>query len=78
MLILNKFTYNVSLRRESRNVNQVSLFDLPTISPLIYSFLRDSAFYFFLCVLHRPSYRGASDGSLRAIMRCPIHRVFGT
>ncbi|RDX44558.1 hypothetical protein OH76DRAFT_1486998 [Lentinus brumalis] len=48
VLILNKFTYNVSLRRESRKASQVSLFDLPTISPLIYSFLRDSAFYFFL------------------------------
>ncbi|KAI0718531.1 hypothetical protein C8T65DRAFT_737180 [Cerioporus squamosus] len=48
VLILSKFTYNVSLRREWRKANQVPLFDLPTISPLIYSFLRDSAFYFFL------------------------------
>ncbi|RPD52917.1 hypothetical protein L227DRAFT_617435 [Lentinus tigrinus ALCF2SS1-6] len=48
VLILNNFSYNVSLRRKSRQANQVPIFDLPTTSPLIYSFLRDSAFYFFL------------------------------
>lgn len=63
VLILSKFMYNVSLRRESRKANQIPIFDLPTISPLIYSFLRDSAFYFFLCVVGIISTLRFPDGS---------------
>ena len=50
LLILFKFAHNVSLRREPRPSNAVPIAELQVISPLIYSFVRDSAFYFFLCV----------------------------
>ena len=63
VLILRKFMYPVSLTRESRKADQVPIFDLPTISPLIYSFLRDSAFYFFLCVVDIISTLRFPDGS---------------
>ncbi|KAI0705565.1 hypothetical protein C8Q76DRAFT_801310 [Earliella scabrosa] len=48
LLILFKFAHNVSLRREPRPSNAVPIAELQVISPLIYSFVRDSAFYFFL------------------------------
>lgn len=50
VLVLLKFTHNISLRREAGTASSVPIYELQTISPLIYSFLRDSAFYFFLCV----------------------------
>ena len=48
LLILFKCAHNVSLRREPRPSNAVPIAELQVISPLIYSFVRDSAFYFFL------------------------------
>ncbi|KAI0767224.1 hypothetical protein C8Q74DRAFT_1370047 [Fomes fomentarius] len=48
VLVLLKFTHNISLRREAGTASSVPIYELQTISPLIYSFLRDSAFYFFL------------------------------
>ncbi|KAI0364508.1 hypothetical protein BV20DRAFT_1125562 [Pilatotrama ljubarskyi] len=51
LLILYKFARNVSLRNVSGSSSTVPIWDLPRISPLVFSFLRDSAFYFFLVFL---------------------------
>ena len=48
LLILFKFASAISLTRKSTSPNRVSIWELETISPLVYAFLRDSAFYFFL------------------------------
>ncbi|KAM5539693.1 hypothetical protein V8D89_006506 [Ganoderma adspersum] len=48
LLILYKFANTISLRREGSSPAKVSIWELGTISPLLYAFLRDSAFYFFL------------------------------
>nr|VWO99484.1 Cytochrome P450 monooxygenase CYP52X1 [Ganoderma boninense] len=47
-LILYKFAHNLSLRREGSSPGKVSIWELGTLSPLLYAFLRDSAFYFLL------------------------------
>ncbi|PIL29237.1 hypothetical protein GSI_09286 [Ganoderma sinense ZZ0214-1] len=48
LLILYKFANTISLRREGTSPGKVSIWELGTISPLLYAFLRDSTFYFFL------------------------------
>ena len=47
-MILYKFTRNLSLNKNVTSSNTVSVWDLERISPVVYYFLRDSAFYFFL------------------------------
>ncbi|KAI0357852.1 hypothetical protein OH77DRAFT_1519174 [Trametes cingulata] len=51
LLILYKFARNVSLRKAPGSSRTVPIWELPRISPLVFSFLRDSAFYFFLVFL---------------------------
>ncbi|KAI1792360.1 hypothetical protein LXA43DRAFT_1093607 [Ganoderma leucocontextum] len=48
LLILYKFANTISLKRDGTSPGKVSIWELGTISPLLYAFLRDSAFYFFL------------------------------
>ena len=50
LLILYKFMFmnNVSLRKCPNSPDTIPIWELQTISPLVFSFLRDSAFYFFL------------------------------
>ncbi|KAI9068662.1 hypothetical protein FKP32DRAFT_1672044 [Trametes sanguinea] len=51
LLILYKFARNVSLRKNSRIPGTVPIWELGRVSPLVFAFLRDSAFYFFLVFL---------------------------
>ncbi|KAI0753242.1 hypothetical protein C8Q80DRAFT_502068 [Daedaleopsis nitida] len=48
VLILFKFMHNIALTRKSARSNAVPIQDLRSVSPLIYSFVRDSAGYFFM------------------------------
>ncbi|TBU24305.1 hypothetical protein BD311DRAFT_810108 [Dichomitus squalens] len=48
LLILHKFAGTISLTRQSTSPNRVSIWELGNISPLVWSFVRDSAVYFFL------------------------------
>ncbi|TBU36424.1 hypothetical protein BD309DRAFT_740202 [Dichomitus squalens] len=48
LLILHKFAGTISLTRQSTPPNRVSIWELGSISPLVWSFVRDSAVYFFL------------------------------
>ncbi|KAL7284556.1 hypothetical protein ACG7TL_001848 [Trametes sanguinea] len=51
LLILYKFARNVSLRKNSGVPGTVPIWELGRVSPLVFAFLRDSAFYFFLVFL---------------------------
>ncbi|KAI8972452.1 hypothetical protein BD414DRAFT_500383, partial [Trametes punicea] len=51
LLILYKFARNLSLRKPGESSSAVPVWELQQISPLVYSFIRDSAFYFFLVFL---------------------------
>ncbi|RDX44565.1 hypothetical protein OH76DRAFT_1421313 [Lentinus brumalis] len=48
LLILYKFARNLSVRKNAGPSNVVPIWELQRISPVVFSFLRDSAFYFFL------------------------------
>ncbi|KAI0718524.1 hypothetical protein C8T65DRAFT_693677 [Cerioporus squamosus] len=48
LLILYKFARNLSVRKNTGPSNVVPIWELQRISPVVFSFLRDSAFYFFL------------------------------
>ncbi|EJF61881.1 hypothetical protein DICSQDRAFT_169898 [Dichomitus squalens LYAD-421 SS1] len=48
LLILHKFAGAISLTRQSTPLNRVSIWELGSISPLMWSLVRDSAVYFFL------------------------------
>ncbi|KAH9886205.1 hypothetical protein C8Q73DRAFT_669175 [Cubamyces lactineus] len=50
LLILYKFARNISLRNTGTS-NSVPVWELQRISPVVFAFLRDSAFYFFLVFL---------------------------
>ncbi|CDO71508.1 hypothetical protein BN946_scf184910.g7 [Trametes cinnabarina] len=51
LLILYKFARNVSLRKNAGPPGMVAIWEMERISPLVFAFLRDSAFYFFLGIL---------------------------
>lgn len=48
LLILYKFSRNISMRKTAGPSSAVPIWELQKISPVVFSFLRDSAFYFFL------------------------------
>ncbi|RPD69148.1 hypothetical protein L226DRAFT_598764 [Lentinus tigrinus ALCF2SS1-7] len=50
LLILYKFARNISVRKNTGPSNVVPIWELQRISPVVFSFLRDSAFYFFLSI----------------------------
>ncbi|KAI0654130.1 hypothetical protein C8Q70DRAFT_539016 [Cubamyces menziesii] len=50
LLILYKFARNISLRNTGSS-HAVPVWELQRISPVVFAFLRDSAFYFFLVFL---------------------------
>ena len=46
VLIMYKFARNLCIRRREEAHNAVEIGELRRISPVVFSFLRDSAFYF--------------------------------